>query len=580
MSLRGCLWCGLLTLGLTSGSHSEEAATPGARPPPGELGGSAQTEARMRAREQLALVDEKRWKTELYLEQIEPALESLFASLEEPQLSERGLRALLHSGFRGSRFSASKTRVQERSGLSHARWRVEPEPSLNRSEFEAELIRYAQGFSRVEHTESHVSLIEMLSPGASDGLRARLVVDFRVAGVEEDALREDQGTLWAEYGRPPGAAAWLLERVSLRQLETTHGSPQFTDISERVPGSAASPDETLFVAYFAEGISLADFDGDGDLDLFAPSRHGAAALYRNDAASFVDVTRRVGLPPLRGVRSGYFFDWDNDGDLDLLVLTRKRIYLFQNGGRVFADVSARSQFDWLSTDGLTGAAVADYDGDGLLDFYVANYGDPANGPGFGYFDSTSGFFNKLFHNEGEGIFSDATAGSGFDRDNQRWSYSALWIDHDEDGAIDLYVINDYGPNQLFRNLGDGSFVDVAAEAGVTDLGNGMGASWADYDNDGKLDLYVSNMHSYSGSRVTNAPGLPGGDEVRTRARRYAKGNTLLRNTGGGRFVEVASTPVTRAGWAWGNVAFDYDNDGDQDLYVVNGMFSNVGEGDT
>jgi len=91
---------------------------------------------------------------------------------------------------------------------------------------------------------------------------------------------------------------------------------------------------------------------------------------------------------------------------------------------------------------------------------------------------------------------------------------------------------------------------------------------------------VSNMHSYAGSRITRAPGFTDDAGARATAQRFAKGNTLLRNTGEGRFEEIDSGPAVRAGWAWGSVSFDYDNDGDQDLYVANGMFTNRGEEDT
>jgi hypothetical protein len=556
--------------------ESPAAPAPAASPFAGLRRGSPNLE-QVQRNKRLGEVDEQRWPMELVLLEIEPRLKHFFGALQGQHISEQQTQSLFAPAFRGSKPVYGGPTRSEQSGLIYSPLQAGEEPSLSREQFAAAWTAYARGYTSIVRTEFHVPRLSPLPGERPDLERVRLTVEFRITGTEGAVRREDQGILSAVFSRSPaGPGVWVTERLALREMQTVRSASRFEDTGGEIGSSAGHPMDSLFVAYFAQGVSLADVDGDDDLDLFVPSRYDAATLYANDGSGgFTDITKAMGLPSLVGVRSGYFFDWDNDGDLDLLVMTAQRMYLFANENQVFSDISEQSGFVMMQTSGLTGAAIADYDGDGLLDFHVANYGHPGRGPGFSYFESRNGFFNKLFRNEGNGRFSDATDSSGMGKDNTRWTFASLWLDYDEDGALDLYVVNDYGSNQLFRNQGDGNFVDVAVDAGVADPGNGMGASWGDYDNDGHLDIYVSNMRSYAGERLVHSAGFRGDPVLRDRVLRFAKGNTLLRNRGQGRFEEVKDTRTLDAKWAWGNVFFDYDNDGDLDLYVANGMFSNI-----
>jgi hypothetical protein len=533
-------------------------------------------------REQLRQLDEERWHTEMALGETEPALARFFTALRAGGLGDGGLQGMLfREGFVGSsppEFDGPAGGAGGAGELVVAPRRLggggAPAP-LERESFAAAWTAYASGFGQVARTEYHVSLVEH-RPALEGGWSVvRLTGDARVTGGAPGGLvREDQwlfsaDAAWSEAGGGPVLVKFDLVAGG----ESLRGAPAFRDVTERVGFSDLGEDENLGVAYFAEGVSMEDADGDGDLDLFVPRRYGAAALLANDGmGNFTDVAEAEGIGRLEGARCGYFFDWDNDGDLDLLVQTASRMFLFTRADGRFDDRSAESGFQAMTTDGLTGAAVADYDRDGWLDFYVANYGNPHQGPGYGYFDSRNGYFNKLFRNRGDGTFEDATDRAGLGADNRRWTYAVAWADTDGDGWSDLYVVNDYGPNQLFRNRGDGTFEDVTARAGAGDPGNGMGVSWGDLDGDGLPDLYVSNMQSYAGMRITRSPGFR--SEASARALRFAKGNTWLRNLGDGTFTEVGDTPLTNARWAWGQSLLDYDNDGDLDVYVANGMFSN------
>jgi hypothetical protein len=310
--------------------------------------------------------------------------------------------------------------------------------------------------------------------------------------------------------------------------------------------------ELYFVENMGSGAGLIDYDGDGDLDAYLvqgamlgpgkriedatfPPRHRlplSDRLYRNDSVLAADGTSEVR----------------------------------------FVDVTERSGLAGVATGYGMGVAAGDYDGDGFLDLYLTNFGS-----------------NQLLHNDGDGTFSDGTAASG--TDDRRWSVSASFFDYDGDGWLDLYVVNyvdfsfadhgecrdragalDYcGPSayapvgdSLFRNRGDGTFEDVTGTAGILSArGSGLGVVAADFDRDGRTDVYVANDQ------------MP---------------NFLWRNRGDGTFVEdglLAGCAVNREGLSeasMGVLAEDADGDGDEDLFMThlaeetNTFFLNDGHG--
>ncbi len=179
-----------------------------------------------------------------------------------------------------------------------------------------------------------------------------------------------------------------------------------------------------------------------------------------------------------------------------------------------------------------------------------------------------------------------TQEAGLGAGNDRYHFAAAWADYDSDGWPDLLVANDFGTKNLYRNLGrrDGRmmFEDVAAAAGTLDHGAGMSATFLDYDNDGRLDIYTGNMWSAPGLRVTSAPTfMPDATpDVRALYRRHVRGNSLLRNGGNGRFEDrTVEARAAMGRWAWSSDALDFDSDGWDDLYVVNGMLTRKNEDD-
>ena len=223
-------------------------------------------------------------------------------------------------------------------------------------------------------------------------------------------------------------------------------------------------------------------------------------------------------------------------------------------------------------------SAADFDRNGFVDIYTCGYFSrtPSSGVGLGrplpYHDANNGTPNYLIANSGNWNFSDVTNQVGLDVNNRRFSYAAAWSDYDDDGDPDLYVANDFGRNNLYRN-DNGTFEDVASDVGVEDISAGMSAQWSDFDRDGDFDLYVGNMYSSAGNRIARQLGFQADadDAVRRQFLRHARGNSLFRNDASVfHDVSVASN-VTMGRWAWSSNLVDLNNDGWDDIVVANGF---------
>jgi len=279
---------------------------------------------------------------------------------------------------------------------------------------------------------------------------------------------------------------------------------------------------------YSAGVAWGDYDGDGDLDVYLTHSWYPNELFRNEGDGvFVDATSG----PLGDSDAGSgvaWGDYDNDGDLDLyLANCTTANKLFRNeGGGVFVDATSGPLGD--PACGM-GVAWGDFDNDGDLDIYLANDGSA----------------NKLFRNDGGGNFVDATSGPLGDTGN---SWTVACGDYNNDGDLDIYIVNWGTANRLLRNDGGLVFVDITSGP-LGDALKGKGVDWGDYDNDGDLDLYFANQYT---------------------------GNKLLRNDGGGVFVDVTSGPLADGGNVKGVAWGDYDNDGDLDLFLAKGDGATLG----
>jgi hypothetical protein len=329
------------------------------------------------------------------------------------------------------------------------------------------------------------------------------------------------------------------------------------------------------------GVYLCDYDRDGILDMLVTDPNGIA-LYRGEINKgqfhFVEVTEEVGLP--RTWINGYgpavnaFVDIDGDGWDDLILggtIYRNMRDDKVPGGRRFRDYSSLSNLR-LPPD-ATGLVVADYDRDGRLDLYVTR---PGRGKADSWLSGSSGDptrGNQLWRNLGHWRFDNVTATSGAGG-GSRSTFSAVWLDADNDGWPDLYVINEFGNGVLLMNQQDGTFKEHQLAQGPADFGS-MGVAAGDIDNDGNIDLYIGNMYSKAGNRVIGNMKdgtYPG--PVTAKIRSFVAGSQLWRNRGGLTFDRQGKQlQVNGCGWAYGPALVDLDNDGFLDIYATCGFIS-------
>ncbi len=329
------------------------------------------------------------------------------------------------------------------------------------------------------------------------------------------------------------------------------------------------------------GMAVADINGDGldDLYLCQPGGLPNRLFLQNKDGTALDTSATSGVDWLDHSHAALFVDLDNDSDQDLVLALKRGLLIMSNDGRGEFQVKSVKPIPKSNPYALS---AADYDEDGFLDIYVCCYSmrRAAVARSFiqrpvPYHDANNGGRNLLLQNQRNWQFKDVTRHVGLEQNNRRFSFAASWEDYDNDGDLDLYVANDYGRNNLYRN-DSGRFSDQAATARVEDISAGMSVSWGDYDNNGWMDLYVSNMFSSAGNRIAYQRRFRASDTESTRAsyQRHARGNSLFRNMGDGLFQDVSvQAGVTMGRWAWGSTFADLNNDGLDDLVVANGFIT-------
>jgi hypothetical protein len=388
-------------------------------------------------------------------------------------------------------------------------------------------------------------------------------------------------------GVPAAFLALLVVSMSLLgQLapgqEPAAALPQLVDITDSTGikfEHLSSSDKKYIVESMSGGVALIDYDRDGLPDIYftnAPTvdmavagKKARSALYHNNGdGTFTDVTDKAGVGYPCFAMGAAVGDYNNDGWPDLLVTCLGGVVLFRNNGDgTFTEVT--KQAGLTDTQFATGAAFGDYDGDGWVDLFISHYVDFRldDLPKFGSSKTCQyhglavqcgprglkGAGDLLFHNNGDGTFTDVSKMAGVDDPHGYYGLGAVWSDFNNDGLLDLFVANDSTPNFLYRNDGKGHFTEIGFLAGtaVSQDGSeqaGMGVALGDYLHTGHLSLFVTHF-----------------------SEEYA---ALFRNDGAMGFTDVsfhagvAAPTIPYVGW--GTAFFDFDNDGWPDLFLVNG----------
>ncbi len=350
-------------------------------------------------------------------------------------------------------------------------------------------------------------------------------------------------------------------RVSLLLVILSFGlSPRasaqvlFSEVGPGMVPSDATPG-------MVSGAAAADFDNDGLVDFFVPNADGVANhLYHNlGNGQILEIGVSAGVGSTLPARGALWFDYDGDQDLDLLVTREDGASTFtlyrQNAPSAFQDVTAAANLNlsWSHIpDGQPGimphrggVCAGDINNDGYLDFCVTFWRG----------------LTRLFLNNKDGSFTEITASCGFNLGEGHF-WQPMMADFNGDGWLDIYVLVDFGGNMLWINQKDNTFVEVAASSGLNNSMNDMGMSLGDYDNDGDLDIYITNIQGYVGGNMVY--------------------NVLYRNDSVGSSLSYADVSIASqvhiGGWAWGTTFFDADNDGWLDLAVTNDSTSGASGG--
>ena len=430
-------------------------------------------------------------------------------------------------------------------------------------------IRYEATYYGADHSLQQTALWDCVWKISSSHSEPPRLTALAVRDSEEVTLKAPGGRLFGD------ATASAFQEAEVYSRQVLPGIPSWLP---RIP-------KELISQFGHHGLAIGDINGDELDDLYVCDAGGLPNrlyLQRLDG-TLADVSSNSGVDYLDDSVGALLIDLDNDGDQDLVVGTDPLLQLAENDGS--GRFRSRSSLD-LETDSFS-ITAADYDRDGYLDLYVCGYDMRRRNPTerglpfpLPYHDAKNGAPNRLLKNNGKFEFQDVTTEAGLDNDNRRFSMAASWEDFDNDGDLDLYVANDFGPNNLFRN-DEGKFVDIAKLADVVDHGSGMSVSWGDYDRDGRMDLYVGNMFSAAGNRITFQDrfrqGVP--EATTQHLQRMARGNTLFRNRSEGGTINFADVSlqagVAMGRWAWASRFVDIQNNGWPDLLINNGYLTNA-----
>jgi len=542
--------------------------------------------------------------TEKHQDHIAEVFSEWSSELAQSPENTAALEKIISSDFLGASLKPSAWKpVYEGSPLQVWKGEFTVDAILRRDDFLAKWRSSVSVFSKIITAEFQVTSIQSIpevAPTSGQSQLLETVVRFELVGTGQGFHREQRVGNWQISWRLSTSENLTLQ--SWKVLDETRSrstAPVFIDTAKHALGGNDSYASQFLHGtdywrtvldgasgidiYGHNGISVADIDGDGFDDIYVCQPAGLPnRLFRNRGdGTFADITELSGLGVLENTACALFADFENSGRQDVIVVRANGPLLFRNlGGGTFRAKPDAFRFENEPRGRFTGAAVADFDRDGWLDIYFCLYAfyqgtDQYRYP-MPYYDAENGPPNFMMRNNRNGTFADVTKQSGLDQHNNRFSFCCAWGDYNFYKPPDLYVVNDFGRKNLYRANGDGKFTDVAPQTGVEDVGAGMSACWHDFNNDGRQDLYVADMWTAAGMRVSQQDNFQKGSskQVRDLYRKHAMGNSLFQNSGDGGFADASARSGTAMGrWAWSSDAWDFNHDGFLDLYIANGMIS-------
>ena len=548
------------------------------------------------------------WVTEVINDAVAKRLKALKQMIESGAVTEGSLAPMLSNEFQCQALRPEKLSVAYRDESFVAMRSAEDLSAVVKTH------QGAQGFLTALLDFSRPK--ELSDSSVETGADLSTRVYFKVVGVSLDQMvsqtrvlveldqsgslgRIQQNAVWNCEWHPATRRGDLpqLAGIELLDYDSVWSESQgagFVDCTEAVLGGNASFENQLKLGIdhwrerldwrFTQmvtgphGLAIGDVNGDELDDLFVCETGGLPnRLFIQELdGSLRDVSAESAVDYLEPSSSALIVDFDNDGDQDIVFSSGRNLVFLENSGRGHFE----RRLIYRSDSVARSLSAVDFNLDGRLDVYVCGYFSiSGNSSGIGrpipYHDANNGVRNYLLQNNDDFRFEDVTSEVGLEENNQRFTYAAAWEDYDNDGDLDLYVANDFGRNNLYRNDG-GTFSDVAATAGVEDISAGMSVSWGDYNRDGYPDLYVGNMYSSAGNRVAFQRNYRAdeSESVRELFQRHARGNSLFLNRGDGTFRDVShEAGVTMGRWAWGSNFADFNNDGWEDIIVANGLVS-------
>ena len=541
------------------------------------------------------------WDTEVFHDAIKPKVKTLLLLWGDRNWDQATLTEICAPSLKVSLLRPTGLTEQSLNGGFTIR---RPSGALSNKATSGDLKRHVDNwlgaFAATASVDAHAKIFNV---GLADN-EGTATIYIDATGLESHGGLVQQNATWeTRWLRKDSEAEWRLSEIVLAAFEEVHSEatqPLFADCTEAVLAQNKAWSEQLQYGIDhwrlriqtqldiepagINGMAIGEANGDGLDDLFYTDSGGLPKrLFLHQAdGSLKDVTEEAGLKYLDRSRAALFLDLDNDGDQDLAMALEDRVMMLANDGRAHFKVQASLP----AAHRVHGLAAADFDRDGKLDLFACSYGRDFStfgeqGVPTPWNDANNGAVNALFRNAGNWKFENATKRVGLSVNNNRFSFAACWDDFDRDGWPDLYIANDFGRNNLYRN-NNGTFEDVAPRAGAEDISPGMACSWGDVNGDGYMDLQISNMFSGAGNRIAYQPQYKSrsqGDVVANH-QRFARGNTLLINQRNGTFADHSvASGITLGRWAWGNQLGDVNNDGHLDSLVGNGLITGPEEDD-